>query len=117
MLVGIVEKSRRVRTARNSFGLVESDMSSPVARPRVVGPVAWLEGLPRVPGTSARLVEREKRSRVKRTLLLGLAVRPFGSDRPRTGHAQGAVCCSPRSILRGTNLIFRFHVGSCYKRR
>jgi hypothetical protein len=28
-------------------------------------------------------------------------MRPFGSDRPRNGHAQGAVYCSPRSILRG----------------
>src|SRR6185437_2014362 len=54
MLVGIFEKSRRVRTARNSFWLVESDMSSPVARPRVVGPVAWLEGLPTAPGTGCQ---------------------------------------------------------------
>ena len=36
-----------------------------------------------------------------------------------SGHAQGAVCCSPRSILRGPNLIFRFSHEKlyCYKRR
>src|SRR5215469_2800877 len=64
MLVGIFEKSRRVRTARNSFGLVESDMSSPVARPRVRGLL---------------LGSREqKRMLVKQSLPPGTSVRPFG---------------------------------------
>src|SRR5579875_2937583 len=99
MLVGIFEKSRRVRTARNS--LLLSGMSSPVARPQGYG--ACLAR-----GARSDCWSGDRFS-------LDLPVRPFGSDRPRYGHAQGAVCCSPRSILRGPNLVFRFHTGSCYK--
>src|ERR1700739_2824837 len=76
MLVGNFEKSRRVRTARNSFWLVESDMSSPVARPRVVGPVAWLEG-------ASRRVREGGKPLVRERICLDFPVHPFGSGRPR----------------------------------
>src|SRR5580700_9939735 len=56
MLVGIFEKSRRVRTARNSFGLVESDMSSPVARPLFGGLLLGSRASRRRLARGARLV-------------------------------------------------------------
>src|ERR1700759_1947650 len=100
MLVGIFEKSRRVRTARNSFWLVESDMSSPVARPRVVGPVAWLEGPPR------RSWEGEENAGQTAPSAWTSLCAHSGMTVLVTGHAQGALYCSPRSILRGPNLMF-----------
>src|SRR5215472_12488211 len=85
MLVGIFEKSRRVRTARNSL-FVESDMSSPVARPRVRGLL---------------LGSREqKRMLVKQSLPPGTSVRPFGVAVlvPATPKAR---CAAPREAFCG----------------
>src|SRR5215469_3567068 len=84
MLVGIFEKSRRVRTARNSFGLVESDMSSPVARPRVRGLL---------------LGSREqKRMLVKQSLPPGTSVRPFGMT-VLVSVTPKARCAAPREAF------------------